>query len=427
LEYILFPAYLVLFAWLVTKTRFFKNSGLTNPQLVILLLLKIMAGIFYGWIGIYYGQYAYMFDTWGYHHAAIEEYKMLFREPAEYLTNLFQNSYPNGGGGLFDSYNSYWNDLKSNFFVKLLSVFDVFSFGNYYINVIFYSFITLTGPVAFYRVLNDVLPGKKIQLLLSTFLIPSFLYWTSGIHKDGLVFMALSLITFHFYFGMKERRFSLKRWIVIFISLLILFTFRNFIILILIPALVAWYLSNRYPKKIAIVFLTTYLVSSILFFTLRYVYSGFDFPQEVVDKQQAFMKLQGNSGIDIKELEPNAISFIKNAPQAIASTTLRPHPGDVKHILSLAAASETNLILLLFLCFLIWRTSGVKSDQFIWFSLFFSFSFLLTIGYTVNFLGAIVRYRSIVIPFLTVPMVCLINWNRIYDLLFNNIKIKNNV
>ncbi|TAL48256.1 MAG: hypothetical protein EPN92_03935 [Chitinophagaceae bacterium] len=139
------------------------------------------------------------------------------------------------------------------------------------------------------------------------------------------------------------------------------------------------------------------------------------------------MKLQGNSAIDIKELEPNAISFIKNAPQAIASTTLRPHPGDVKHILSLAAASETNLILLLFLCFLIWRTSGVKSDQFIWFSLFFSFSFLLTIGYTVNFLGAIVRYRSIVIPFLTVPVVCLINWNRIYDLLFNNIKIKNNV
>ncbi|TAL48118.1 MAG: hypothetical protein EPN92_04095, partial [Chitinophagaceae bacterium] len=86
MEYILFPAYLVLFAWLVTKTRFFKNSGLTNPQLVILLLLKIMAGIFYGWIGIYYGQYAYMFDTWGYHHAAIEEYKLLFREPAEYLT-----------------------------------------------------------------------------------------------------------------------------------------------------------------------------------------------------------------------------------------------------------------------------------------------------------------------------------------------------
>lgn len=427
MEYFLFPAYLVLFSWLVTKIRFFKNSGLTNAQLVILLLLKIMAGIFYGWIGIYYGQYAYMFDTWGYHHTAVEEYKLLFNNPAEYFTNLFQNYYPEGRGGLFDSYNSYWNDLKSNVFIKLLSVFNVLSFGNYYINVIFYSFITLTGPVAFYRVLNDVLPGKKIQLLLATFLIPSFLYWTSGIHKDGLVFTALALISYQFYFGLKERRFTLKSWLIIFISFIILFSFRNFIIIILLPALTAWYLSSRNPKRTAVIFITTYLISGILFFTLRYISPALDFPAAVVSKQQAFMNLQGNSGIETRPLEPNVISFIKNAPQAIRSTTLRPHPGDVKHILSLAAASETNLILLLFLCFLIWRTTGMKSPQFIWFSLFFSFSFLLTIGYTVNFLGAIVRYRSIVIPFLLVPMVCLIDWKRIYELLFNNIKVKNNI
>src|SRR5687767_10954696 len=47
------------------------------------------------------------------------------------------------------------------------------------------------------------------------------------------------------------------------------------------------------------------------FFTLRYVYHGFDFPQAVVDKKQAFMKLQGSSGLTIYELEPNLISFIK--------------------------------------------------------------------------------------------------------------------
>ena len=139
------------------------------------------------------------------------------------------------------------------------------------------------------------------------------------------------------------------------------------------------------------------------------------------------MKLQGNSGIPIQELEPNIISFIKGSPQALSLTMLRPYPGDVNHILSLAAASETNLLLLLFICFLFWRTNGIKSHQFIWFCLFFSFSFLLTIGYTVNFMGAIVRYRSIIIPFLVVPMVCLIDWNRISTLLFNNMKTKNNV
>ena len=427
MEYLLFPAYLVLFAWLVTKIRFFTRSGLTKAQLVILLLLKIMAGIFYGWIGIYYGQFAYMFDTWTYHHMGVEEYKFLFQNPLEYFSNFFQSPYENSYGGFFASYNSYWNDLKSNFFIKILSVFDIFSFGNYYINVIFYSFFNLLGPVAFYYVLNDVFPGKKIQVLLATFLIPSFFYWTSGIYKDGFVFTAISLTVYSFYFGMKEGRFTLKRWLIFFLSFIILFAFRNFILLLLVPALTAWYLSIRFPKKIAFIFLATYLICGSLFFTLRYVYKGFDFPQAVVNKQRAFIKMQGNSGFSINELHPNIISFIKNSPQALSSTILRPHPGDVKHILSLAAASETTLLLLLFICFLFWRTNGVKSPQFIWFCLFFSFSFLLTIGYTVNFMGAIVRYRSIILPFLVVPMVCLIDWNRISTLLFNNIKTKNNI
>ena len=426
MEYLLFPAYLVLFAWLVTKIRFFTRSGLTNAQLVILLLLKIMAGIFYGWIGIYYGQFAYMFDTWGYHHLALPEYRLLFSNPGEYFSNIF-DTYYEGYGGFFASHNSYWNDLKSNFYIKIISIFNVFSFGNYYINVIFYSFTTLLGPVAFYYVLNDVFPGKKIQVLLATFLIPSFLYWTSGLHKDGFVFTAICLIVYNFYFGMKEGKFTWKRWLTIFLAFIVLLAFRNFILVLLIPALTAWWLSTRNPKKIAIIFFATYLICGFLFFTLRYVYKGFDFPQAVVNKQQAFMKLQGNSGIPIQELEPNIISFIKGSPQALSLTMLRPYPGDVNHILSLAAASETNLLLLLFICFLFWRTNGIKSHQFIWFCLFFSFSFLLTIGYTVNFMGAIVRYRSIIIPFLVVPMVCLIDWNRISTLLFNNMKTKNNV
>jgi hypothetical protein len=156
----------------------------------------------------------------------------------------------------------------------------------------------------------------------------------------------------------------------------------------------------------------------ITFFSLRYIFPGLDFPQAVVDKQQAFKTLQGNSGIELPELKPTLGSFLMNAPHAISSTTLRPHPGDVKHILSMAAAAETAFLLLLFFLFLFWRTNGVKSTSFIWFCVFFSFSFLLSIGFTVNFLGAIVRYRSIVLPFLLVPVISLINWERIYAILF---------
>lgn len=427
MEYLLFAGYLFLFAWLVTRTGFFKKTGLSNAQLVILFLIKIIAGILYGWIGIYYGQFAYMYDTWGFHYAGLEETKLLYNHPAEYFSNFFHSGYENKFSGFLAAENSWWNDLKSNMFVKILSVFNIFSFGNYYTNVIFYSFISLFGPIAFYRVMNDVFPGKKLQVLLATFLIPSFAYWASGIHKDGLIFLAISLIVYHFYFGLKENVFLLSRIVVIFISFLIILTFRNYLLIILIPALVAWYLSYRHPKRIIITFFSVYFICSLLFFTLGYISPSLDLPQAVINKQEAFRQLQGNSLIKPADLKPTAFSFLVNVPKALSSTILRPHPGDVKHLLSLAAATETIFLLLLFLCFLIWKTNGVQSKAFLWFCVFFSFSFLLTIGYTVNFIGAIVRYRSIIIPFLLVPVICFTDWKQISFLVFNNIRNNSNV
>ena len=156
MEYLLFTGYLILFAWLVTKVKFFTLSGLTKPQLVIFFLLKVIAGIFYGWIGVYYGGLAQMLDTWGFHTNSIAEYKLLFSNPGEYFTNLFHNPYQGGVEKFLGIKDSYWNDAKGNFFIKFLSVFNIFSQGYYYINVIFYSFVTLFGPIALYRVMKDV-------------------------------------------------------------------------------------------------------------------------------------------------------------------------------------------------------------------------------------------------------------------------------
>ncbi len=386
-----------------------------------------MAGILYGWIGIYYGQYAYMYDTWGFHYAGLEETKLLFNQPAEYFNSFFSSGYENKYGGFLQSENSWWNDLKSNMFTKFLSIFNIFSFGNYYINVIFYSFITLLGPLALCRVMNDVFPGKKLQVILAAFLIPSFVYWTSGIHKDGLVFLAISLIVYHFYFGLKEKKFSFRIIAMMLISVLIILMFRNFILIILIPAITAWYVSTRYSNKIILAFSLVYFLFAVMFFSFRYISPSLDFPQSVINKQNAFRKLQGNSSIKPIDLDPTPLSFLKNSPRALSATILRPYPGDVKHLLSLAAAVETFILLLLFLCFLIWRTNGIQSKAFLWFCIFFSVSFLLIIGYTVNFVGAIVRYRSIILPFLLVPAICLTDWKRILAFFSPNIKINSNI
>jgi hypothetical protein len=426
LEYLLFVAYLIVFAWLITRIRFFNRSGLSQPQLIIIFLLKVMAGIFYGWIGLYYGGMAQMSDTWGFHTNGIQEYNLLQTNPGEYLTNLFHNPYGNSFQQFFNADESYWNDLKGNAFIKILSIFDIFSFGHYYVNVIFYSFVSLYGPVAIYRVMTDVFPSRKISVILATFLVPSFLYWTSGIHKDGLIFLGISLVVYHIYFGWKEKRYGIKRVAGILVGLLMLLIFRNFIFVVMLPAVFVWLLANRWPKRGLAIFASLYLLFIILFFTVRYINSEFDFPQAVVTKQQEFLHLPGNVSIPIEELKPTAISFLKNTPEAFTLSTIRPYPGDVKHILSLAAAVEINFLLLMFLAFLFIRRNGLQLNNLIYFCLFFSFSLLLAIGFSVNNLGAIVRYRSVIIPLLVVPMAAQIDWKKLNSFLFNGIKNKNN-
>ncbi|MBC7873819.1 MAG: hypothetical protein H7Y01_07485 [Ferruginibacter sp.] len=430
LEYLLFVVWLVLFAWIVTKVKFFTRTGLSQPQLIIIFLLKIMAGIFYGWIGLYYGGLAQMQDTWGFHTYSIQEYHLLFDQPREYFTNLFRDPYEGGVSKFFETTDSYWNDLKGNFFIKILSVLNIFSTGYYYVNVIFYSFITLFGAIAIYRVMSDVFPGRKMAILLATFLVPSFLYWTSGIHKEGLIFTGISLIVYCIYFGTKEKKFGFKRVLCLLAGLLLILALRNFLFIILVPAIIAWLIANRHPKYGLAIFSSLYLLFGILFFTARYINPKLDFPQAVVNKQQEFKNLRiGGSTIPMKDLEPTAVSFLKNTPQAINLSTIRPYPSDVKHILSLAAAIEINVLLLLFILFLFWRTNGnsSKSNNFRYFCVFFSLTVLLAIGFSVNNLGAIVRYRSVIMPLLVIPMAAQINWERLGSLLFKNIRNKSNV
>lgn len=421
-----FAAYLILFAWLVTKVKFFTKSGLTSSQLIILFLLKVMAGIVYGWIGVYYGGLARMVDTWQYHYASLHEYDVLKHDPWKFFTDIFYSPYDSGYGNFFSGKDSWWNDLKGSLFIKVLAIFNVLSFGHYYINVVIYSFVTMFGPVALYRVMKDVFPSRKIVVLLASFLIPSFLFWTSGLHRDSLIFVGFSIVAYQLYFGFKQQRFSFKRMVCIFLGFLIVLCFRNFYVIPLIPPILAWIFAEKLKLKPILVYSAIYLLFIVLFFAAKYVSPKLDFPNAVSKEQQAFIQLEGGSTIKVNPIEPTVTSFIKNMPQAAALTMLRPYPKDVRHLLSLAAAIEIYFLLLLFALFLFVRKNGVPVTPFLLFCIFFSISILLMIGYTVNNMGAIVRYRSVILPFLVVPMVAKINWHRIGELFLGDINKNKN-
>ncbi len=381
-----------------------------------------MAGIFYGWIGVYYGNLAQMVDTWAYHYESIQEFYLLKSDPAEFFKSLFRNNYDNGYTNFLVTKDSWWNDFKGNFFIKILSIFNLLSLGNYYTNLIFFSFLSMFGPLAIFRVMKEEFPGKKIPVLLATFLVPSFLYWTSGLHKDGLIFTGIALVVYSFYFGLKEKQFKAGRVCTILLGMFMVLALRNFLLLPLLGGLFTWTMAHRLQKHHLRTFFIVYTGFLFVFFTGKYIHPRFDFPKVLAIKQGEFRSLGGGSAVNVAALEPSVKSFILQAPQAFTLSILRPFPTDVRHLLSLAAAVEINILILFFLIFLVWRTRERTINPFLLFCLFFSFSVLMIIGYSVNVVGAIVRYRSIILPFLIVPMAAYIDWKKINDLILGDMK-----
>jgi hypothetical protein len=262
--------------------------------------------------------------------------------------------------------------------------------------------------------MKDAMPANNLLLIVGSFLLPSFVYWCSGLNKDGLVYDAFGLIIYNFYFGLKNRKFSAIKYLLIILGFVLLLFLRNYLLVIILPALVGWFLSNRFKIRPAITYTVLYLFFAIVFFTVRYIHPGVDLPKAVANKQQSFLNLRGGSPVPVEKLEPSFIGFVKNFPQSITMSSIRPYPSDIKHLLSFLASAEINLLLLCFLFFLFFRKKQKVDRSFLLFCLFFSFSILLTIGYTVNFLGAIVRYRSLLLPLLITPMLALTDWQKIF-------------
>ena len=416
MSYFLFVAYLLLCCWVLCKIKFIVNAGLSKKIIVILFITKVFAGVFAGWL---YHTHPDA-DTWLYHKDALKEYYLLFTHPKEYFTNLFVSNYKDTYGGFFRSSNSYWNDLKDNFIIKLISIFDIFSFGNYYINVIIYNFLIFFGNIALFKVFSAAYKSRSLLLVVLCFLLPSFLFFSSTIHKDGLIMAAIGIILYIINALLSGDKWSAKKIIALFFAVLLTFMLRNFVIIALLPAITAWIISKKTKFHPLYIYSGIYFCCIILFFLVPKIIPVIDLPQAVVNKQESFFELErARSFIETDTLHPTLNSFVTIAPQSLNHSFLRPYITDGKKMTFLyPLAFELIIYEIILLIFIFFRKKNKNNDSsFILFGLFFTVSLLLITGYITPVLGALVRYRSIYLPFLIAPLLMNINYKKISTVL----------
>ncbi|MEP6677117.1 MAG: hypothetical protein ABJA78_18290, partial [Ferruginibacter sp.] len=245
MNYIFFILYTALGCWLIARIKFVQRSGLKPATIRGLFIVKILAGAALGWMSIhFYGNKPSDNDYWMINEESWKEYQLLLHHPKEYFSNIFHSPYSNGYSGFFNSLQSYWNDLKNNIIIKIVSVFNIFSQGNYYINSIFMNFIAFFGHVAFFRIFSNIYKERKLSIIVGCFLLPSCLYFSSGLHKDAVVFSAIGLFCFALYSGIIQK-FTIKKIIVLVLCSIVLLLIRSYVIVLVIPATAAYILSVK--------------------------------------------------------------------------------------------------------------------------------------------------------------------------------------
>ncbi len=414
MDYILFVVYLLILCWLITKVSFVKNSGLNSRLIVLLFLLKIIAGLAIGWIS--YNTYNTGNDYWDVNREGWKEYQILLSNPKEYFTNIFHSQYIKGYGGLFDSFQSFWNDLRNNIIIKFLSICNIFSQGNYYINSLFFNFFCFFGHVAFYKVFIQIYKKQQWGVIVCCFLLPSMLYFTSGVQKDGIVFTTLGFLSYAVFKSLEENYFSKKRLFITGLAFVTLFLIRSYVLINLLPALVIWILVKKFNWPPLRSFIVGYVILGVLFFNISSVFSTVNPPAIVAQKQADFFTLpKAVTQLKTDTLYPSFNSFLYNAPQAYNHLLLRPYIYELLTKSLLPIIIEILVYQLLFILFIFFKRKDGDNRYwpFILFGIFFTLTMFLFIGYIMPNLGSLIRYRSVYLPFLLAPVVCNINWQRL--------------
>lgn len=413
-QYLFFALYIGCFLWLVPRVGFVRSTGLSFAESRILIILKVLGSV----VCAYYFEKIFVkVDYMEINREGFVQYNLLRSDPRLFFTDFTTDLKQYGVGRIFDTENSFWGNLRFVLVYKFLAFLNLVTNGNFYLNSILFSSIVFWGHIAFYRIYNDLYPGKKIVKIIVCFFLPSIVLYTACVHKDGFVFLSLGLSSFLFYGFLNNRQsFHIKKTIAFLCCLLCIFLFRNYVLVALIPAMAVAVVVSKVSKHKILLAFGLYVIGAVLFFVTGMFNNSLNLPVAVVKRKAAFALLEkGSTNLEMNELQPDFLSFAKNTPQAINHSLLRPYPNQIANKGTLAASLELYFYLALMLIFLIRNKRYTTSfiHPFNIYGLAFFITMMLIIGYTIPNVGAIVRYRSLMWIFILCPMVCCIDWGRL--------------
>ncbi|MBI4929451.1 MAG: DUF2142 domain-containing protein [Bacteroidetes bacterium] len=331
--------YTVLFIFLIWKINFFRDESISRKIIVFVFLLKIVAGTIL-WL-VYTRIYPDRLtaDIFKYFDDGKVMYNALFSKPLDYFKMLLGipdasllHYYNDDMGHWTRPFNQGMYD-ENRTLIRFNALVDIFSFSNYHVHTVFICFLSLTGLMGIYKSFSSFLSNKKKELFAAIFLLPSVLFWGSGVLKEGLIVFFLGMVIYHYQKFIQEG-VSAKRLCLVFIFLFLLSITKIYILLVLLPALIAhtWVVKtkNRFSE-------IKYAVVLIIYFSIGLVIPKYHFPFMLMEKQrQGIYMAQGGSYLGNQKLN-KFVYIYPNIEKRIIR--LKNNPGFCKIVPGIAYTS----------------------------------------------------------------------------------------
>lgn len=399
---------------------FFKAEGLSFKIISGILIIKILAGIAMSLIYTHYYTDRGTADIFKYFDDSKVMYDALYSKPTDFFKMMLgvDNNSPYFDSNYYKVMNNWYRVFESNIYneshtiIRFNAALRLFSFGYYNVHTVFICFLSLTGLVGIYKTALKFISGKNKELIFGIFLLPSVVFWGSGVLKEGLLFFGLGIMIYHFFRIIEKFRPLPLLWI--FLAGVLLYYTKFYVFAIALPILVThFWISKTSEKYLLLKYFIVFFLYIFIGINTHYIIPGFDVLKILVLKQRDFIGLAKsmNSGslIDIPLLTPDVWSFIKYSPLAFYNTLIRPYLFEASSVMTLMAALENILVLAVIILAIVFIDLK-QIHRSIFFACLFAviFMFVLT-GLVTPVIGAMVRYKVPALPFLMVLLVMMIN------------------
>lgn len=405
-EFLLPVAYFLFFLLLIGNKRFFRSESIPKQILLIGFSLKAFSAILFGYFyknGILTGG-----DTYLYFDDGNIIYNTLKTDPFIYLKLAIGTNDFTPVPKLLLPYTDamhFWFDNSNYFLVRLNALIRLISFGVYNVHAIIFAFLSFIGTYNLYLFFeNKVISKKALQFIL--FGIPSIVFWTSGIHKEAIVIFSLGIIL-HNLDAIIRMRYTKRQIFLTLFGLFVLGYIRIYLLAFLMPLMAAMIIYNRFELRQSSfkMFLACISVFALLALAVDYYTPNLSFLHELIVRRTYFLNSPGHMSFQVEGIPHNLQSVLILLWEAVTNPFIRPLPKDCNVFLSYLASFETIVLLTVMVGLLVTvNFRSVFTNPYAIFSILFGLSTLFLIGLIVNNSGAIVRYRSIAIPFLLIGL-----------------------